>query len=451
MSSCKHKIEMNNNNNNNLKYQLADKLPIHENLVYAAQQVVFFIASAIIMPIMVSYLLGLDQAGVASTIHRTLILCGVVSILQTRFGHHYPIMEGPAGLWSGLFILMANMTISSGGELDLLRTNLELGVIISGLFIFLLVAFNVIDKILSLFNPLINGIVILLMVLQISPSIIKGMAGITDGNVHINAMSALIFFFTMVIIIILNAYAKGFVKGIATLIGVIAGWILAGILGMTQASILTDTSFFSLPVPFSWGAPTFDIGVVITCIIAALVLLSTEFASISGMANAVDEEVPKKNMNRSIGIHGLSSVLAGVFSTIPFMAFYASVGVVKITNVASRQPFYIASVFMIIMGLISPIGLFFATMPTAVGYAAMIIVFAMIWGQGMNELAKVQFGNRESMIMGISMLIGVGIMFLPVTTFENMPSVIGSLFSNGLITGVIVAFLLDHVIFRVAD
>lgn len=434
--------------NSNLKYNLGDKVPAQENIVYAFQHVIFFVASAIVMPVVIGNILGLDQQDVASTVQRTLVLCGVVSILQTRIGHRYPIMEAPAGLWSGLFILMATMTLSAGGDLSLLRTNLEFGVIAAGIFVILLVLLGVVEKLLKLFNPLINGILMMLMVLQISPSIAKGMAGIGGTNIHINFVSVGIFLFTMMVILLLSTYAKGFIKSIATFIGVIFGWILAWVVGITENSSLTGNSILSLPEPFDWGMPTFDAGTVITCIIAAFVLLSMQFASLNGTAEAVEDDITPSAIKRSIGLHGFSTMLTGIFSTIPFMSYVSSAGIVKMTGVAARAPFYIASIFMVVMGLITPIGIFFSTIPGPVGYAAVIIVFSMIFGQAMREFKNVQFENRESMIVGISILIGVGIMFLPSTTFENVNPILASLLSNGLICGMIMAFLLEHVILR---
>ena len=443
-----NRINIKGNKNTHLKYRLADKVPIHESIVYALQHVVFFIASAIVMPVVVGYILGLDQIEVASMVQRTAVLCGIISIIQTRLGHKYPIMEGPAGLWSGLFILMASLTTSAGGSLTLLRTDLEMGIMIAGVFIVFLVLLGFIDKLLKLFNPLINGILIMLMVLQISPSIVKGMTGISDSSMHVNFVSVMVFFVTMLSILLLTTYAKGFIKSIATIIGVIIGWVLAWAVGITEQSSLMASSVFSMPELFAWGMPTFNLGTVITCVIASVVLLSMQFASINGTAEAVEESADANTMKRGIGLQGISTILTGIFPTIPFMSYVSSAGVVKMSGVAARGPFYIASALMIIMGLIAPVGIFFSTIPGPVGYAAVIIAFSMILGQGMREFKKVDFQNRESLIVGISMLIGVGVMFLPGTAFENINPIVGSMISNGLIVGIIIALLLQHVLMR---
>ena len=80
--------------NNEIKYQLGDTVPQRENFLLALQHVIFFVASAVVMPVVVGYALGLSQTEVADTLQRTFFLCGVVSILQAALGHRYPIIDG---------------------------------------------------------------------------------------------------------------------------------------------------------------------------------------------------------------------------------------------------------------------------------------------------------------------------------------------------------------------
>ncbi len=434
--------------NNEIRYQLGDTVPQRENLLLALQHVIFFVASAVVMPVVVGYALGLSQMEVAETLQRTFFLCGVVSILQTALGHRYPIIDGPAGLWSGLLILMAGTMTALGKSAQVLRTDLEAGMIIGGAVILLLVILGLMNRLIKLFTPLINGVLILLMVLQISPSIVKGMTGITEENAVIDWKSCVVFFFTMFLILFLNMFAKGFVKSIATFVGVLAGWILAYFIGLTTQADLMAGGVLSLPEVFAWGTPTFDIGIIATCIIAAFVLLSMTFASVNGMSEVVGDEVDSRRMNKTIGIHGLATVLCGIFPTVAFMPYVSSTGIVKMTGVAARKPFYLASVLMMVMGMIAPFGAFFSTIPNAVGYAALIMIYALIMGQGFNEFRKVNFTNRENFIVGISMLIGMGVMFLPSSAFSQLPQVAGYILSNGLIDGMAIAFLLEHVILR---
>lgn len=109
---------------------------------------------------------------------------------------------------------------------------------------------------------------------------------------------------------------------------------------------------------------------------------------------------------------------------------------------------YLAAGGMIVMGLIAPFGALFATIPACVGNGALIIIFALCIGQALREFRKVEFESRENLIVGLSMIIGCGIMFLPAGTFSKLPATAACLLSNGLIVGMAAAFLLEHVVMR---
>lgn len=431
-----------------LKYHLDDDVPAGENLMYGFQQLVLFVASAVVMPVVVGYALGLPQAEVAAMLQRTFVLCGVMTVLQVRFGHRFPIQDGPAGLWSGLFLLMVSAAPSLGISLHHLRTSLEMGMLLGGALVMLLAVTGLIRPLAKLFTPIINGMLILLMVLQISASIMKGMLGVSEESPGIDGKAFLIAVFTMVVILVINLFTKGFIRSIATFIGMIAGWILAALLGITEKVDFLQNGVLSLPRPFAWGAPTFDGGVAVTCLISAFVLISMVFASLNGMAAMAQEEITGQKLRRSIFFHGLAAAMTGVFSSIAFMPYVSSIGVVEMTRVAARKPMYLAAGGMIFIGLVAPFGALFATIPACVGNGALIIIFALCIGQALREFDKVKFESRENLIVGLSLIIGVGIMFLPAGTFNNLPPAAACLLSNGLIVGMAAAFLLEHVVMR---
>src|SRR5665648_381501 len=286
-------------------YKLEDKLPIEKNIVYGFQHVIYFGISAVIMPVVVGTLLGLNQHELAGMLQRIFVLCGIVSILQVKFGHKYPIIDGPAGLWAGILTLMAGLAPTLGKELSILRTDLEGGMLIAGVFIMLLTLAGGIPLIAKLFTPVVNSVLIILMVLQISPSIVNGMLGITQENLSIDLKSLSVFFVTVILILIINLYTKGFIQSISTLVGVVFGWALAALLGITSTMNLLAEGIISLPKVFAWGMPTFDPGVIVTCVLASLVLLSMTFTSVNSMAEVLAENVTKKKLNRSIFILSL--------------------------------------------------------------------------------------------------------------------------------------------------
>jgi len=372
---------------NGLKYGLEDKLPVREMCVYTLQHIIYFAAGTVVLPIAVGMYLGLDQGQIAEFLQRTFFLSGVTSILQVKLGHTYPIIDGPAGLWASMLIVMAVSASSLGTGLDTLRTDLQTGFMVAGAVVILLAVTGAINVISKIFTPLVNGVIITLMVLQMSETFIKGILGIGDERNTVDEKSMLVFFVTVAVILFVAVYMKGFLQSIATLVGVIAGWILALFMGLS-AERPSGTGIISLPKLWAWGTPTFDLGVTVTCVIGALVLLSMSFASISSMSEAVGQEMDDKMVRKSVFLQGLSTLLAGVFSVIPFMPFVSSTGVVLMTGVATRKPFNLACIMMILFGLITPVATFFSSMPSTVAYATSMVIFSLILGQGLKEFKK---------------------------------------------------------------
>lgn len=423
-------------------------MPVRQQAIYALQNLIFFLASSIVLPVVVGRALGLAQEGVAEMLQRTFFLCGVITSLQILFGHKYPIYDSISGLWAGMLILMAGTALELGKGAPTLRTDLESGILISSAVVVLLSLLGFMPKLIKIFTPTVNGIILMLMVLQLSPNFVKGMTGIYGDNTTLNPKSLFIFFVTVASILFINTRAKGFLQSISTLIGTIIGWTLAAILGLTTARGDAFASIVSLPSFFAWGTPTFDLGVTLTCVLAALVLISMNYASINGLAEVLGEKLEPDRFSRSMLIHGIGNFLSGIFSVTPYMPYLSSSGIVLMTRVASKKPLLLASYAMIVLGLIKPIGVMFSTIPTEVGYAALIMIFALIFGQGVRELQKVKIENRESFIIGFSVLIGIGVMFLPADTFREFPQIARYILSNGLVDGTLIVILMEHVVLR---
>lgn len=428
-------------------YQLGDDVPWNKTVIYALQHLMYFLAGCVVIPIAVGNSLGLDAAAIAGMLQRTFVLSGAISILQTLFGHRYPIVDGPAGFWMGVVVGMAETVQSAGGSLASLCASLQCGLILGGAVLILLSAVGLVNRFAKVFTPTVNGTLLILVVIQLSGSVMRNALGLTSGNGSFQGKSLLVFLVTALVIMLINFKTTGFIRSIATLIGVALGWVFSLIIGLPTEKLAVHT-LFSIPQPFAWGAPELNGSVLLTCTLCSVVLLSMFFISINGVEDVVDEPMTPQKVRKSSMLLGVSTALCGVFPTVGFAPFASSMGVISMTRVAARKPFLLGGVFIILLGLIAPVGSFFATLPPAVGYGATMVTFSMMFGQGVKELQKVSFSNRESLIVGTAIIVGTGVMFLPASAFAGMPDILRYLFSNGLVDGFLTVFLLENVLLR---
>jgi len=430
-----------------VRYGLDANLEPGKVAAYSFQHMILLIANAAVMPIIIARGLGLDSAEISSMLLRTFFICGILCILQTRFGHRYPIIDGPSGLWLTVWISLASVTSAMGGDLAALRMHLMFGMLVSGAFVIILGFSGLMKHVAKLFTPLVNGVFLILMPIQLSKSFVSGMLGTFYGETEIDPKSLSAFWVTVAAMILIYIFATPFIKSIAILIGIAVGWAFAIVIGIGAEHFSdagTVKSFVVLPELFAWGTPSFDPGILLTCVIASFLLFANLFASTIGMADLLKEEFTVKQINRSTIFFGVSTIVTGAFSTIGFVPFATSIGIVRMTSVAARKPFYIGSAAMILLGVIGPIGLFFAAIPPAVGYGSLSVLFAIILKQGMDIVKKAGLTERSGLAFGIAMLVGTGLMMQPFVLFSTLPLIIQPFVSNGLLVGIILSIVLEQ-------
>ncbi len=425
-----------------------DKVPAGKSAVYGIQFLVFYIASGAIIPVIIGASLGLDQAQIATMLQRTFLLVGAISILQFFFGHRLPIVEGPAGLWMGILVLLASTTSAMGLNLSTLRTDIEFGMICAGVMACVVAVSGLIVKILKLFTPLINGTFLILMAIQMSGSVIQGATGLSSGYTTVQGRFLIVFVVTVAVIIVVNLRASGFLQSIALLVGVACGWVLAYVLQIAPALTASGQGLFAVPQIFAWGMPTVNWGVILTCLIGEFVLFSNFATSLNGMSDLLQRPLEKREIKRGTFFLGIMAALCGLFSVAGTVPLASTPSMLRITRVAARVPFLLGGIFAMIMGLVAPICMFLSSIPPAVGYAALLVTIAMMVEQGLREYKKVDFTMREGMIVGVSIMIGAGILFLDTSAFQTLPQVLQYVVSNGLVMGLIVAILMEHVLLR---
>jgi xanthine/uracil permease len=174
--------------------------------------------------------------------------------------------------------------------------------------------------------------------------------------------------------------------------------------------------------------------------------LSNLVASVGTFSELVGSKATERDYNTSTIITGIGNVFAGLFSLIGFVPFASSIGFARVTRVAARRPFLFGAIILMLLGLFPVVGSLFVAIPPQVGFVVILIMFCQILSVAFDEYRKVIFDNRNGFIVGISLLLGVGIMFIPSEAMALMPLFIKSFVGNGLTVGLIICVLLEQVL-----
>ncbi|MBS4177032.1 purine/pyrimidine permease [Lederbergia citrea] len=412
-------------------------------LLSGLQWMIFMIAGAIAAPIAIADLYQLSPVETAEFIQRTIFILGLAGFLQGLIGHKLPIHEGPAGLWWGIFAIYASLVgVLYSSNIAALQT-LSGGMIVSGVFFILLSAFKLIDKIAKLFTPTITFVYLILLIFQLSGSFIKGMLGISSGNSEIKLI---IFILSVVVICLtfwLGKHKVSFLQRYSVMISIIFGWLL--FIVVHQAHPIQKAEYiFRLPQSFPFGFPTFDTGTMITAVLLTLLLITNVIVSIRLMESVVRPDKDRNRYLRASFASGINHLLSGYFGAIGSVPISGASGFVEQTGMKKRLPFLIGcclvigvSMFPILMNVI-------AAIPAPIGYAVTFVIFVSMFGLALKELKTVDNEERAFTVGGISLMAGIGLMFIPAEATTSLPPALQVIVNNGLICGSVVAIIIEQ-------
>ena len=236
--------------------------------------------------------------------------------------------------------------------------------------------------------------------------------------------------FTLVIVIVLNAWGKGFWKGASVLIALLAGFLLSAALGMVDFSSLNESAWFAFPEPLHFGI-TFKLPAIIIMALLTLVNLVEFLGDTSTVAFiAADRVATKEDLSRGVICDGVASILGALFNSTPTISYSGNIGLIGVTGVKSRYVVAAAGGFMVILGFIPKLAAFLSLIPTPVIGGATLVVFGSIAANGLKMLGQQTLSGRDMLLIAVSLAIGLG--------FSSTPDALASypFYISALINGI---------------
>lgn len=414
-------------------------------LSLASLQWVFFIlTNSIVAPLSISYAFHLSPAETAELIQRTFFITGLASLLQVLWGHRLPIMEGAAGLWWGVFLTFASLASTLQQDPHGILQNLQLGFLVSGALFVLLGLFKLLHLIKRIFTPIVSGTYLILLVAQMSGTFTKGIFGINGTQTMVDWKVALPALIVLVVSIGLAYSRFGMLRTYSVLFGIGFGWLLFMCLGLGKSLTLESDSWFAWPALLAWGELRFDAGILLTSIVTGLLLLTNLMTSIEVVGKVVQTPDTGKVYNRSSFVMGVNQILGGLFSTVGFVPVSYTAGFIVTTKITQRLPFIIGNFIILCVSFFPVITHTLSLIPVPVGYAVSFLSFSNLIGLGLKEYASGQGNENQPFIIGISLMVGLGCMFISPEALRSVPAFLVSVLNNGLVMGVLTCIGLEQ-------
>ncbi|HET7658045.1 MAG TPA: purine/pyrimidine permease, partial [Bacillales bacterium] len=329
------------------------------------QWAIFMLASIIVAPLSVGHAFGMSSAELTGLLQRTFFVMGIGSLLQGFFGHRLPLLNGPAGLWWSVFLIFAGFVSSAGQSADVILRSLELGMFISGILFIVLSAFKLMDVVKKLFTPVVTGTYLILLVTQMSGPFIKGMLGVGYLSSNVDPVVAICAFLTLIFSIVLAKSRNRFLSSYSVLISMAFGWLLFVLVGIAKPLASGVNAVFALPHIFVWGMPSFNLGVVLTSIFTAFLLMANMVASVNVVSSVTERDAG--SYNRPGFVMGINQMLAGLFSCVGGVPMSSAAGFISTTKIRERLPFLLGSAAVLVISLFPSVMAFFASIPMPVG------------------------------------------------------------------------------------
>ena len=230
--------------------------PLAEAIPLGLQHVLAMFASNITPSILVAGAAGLAFGGTEQVylIQMAMLFAGIATLFQTvgvgPVGSRLPIMQGTS------FAFVSVLTAIAATE--------GLGVALTACLVGGIIHFGfgtIIGRIRFLFPPLVTGLVILAIGLYLIPVAIKYAAGgAATFQMEAESFGSLehwsVALVVVVVALVAKFYCRGIVSAAAVLVGLVAGYILALILGMVSFAPVEKAASSPFPTssPTDWNS-----------------------------------------------------------------------------------------------------------------------------------------------------------------------------------------------------
>jgi uracil permease len=370
-------------------YQVDEKPPLAPAVLLSLQHLFAMFGASVLVPMLFKIDIG------------TVLLFNGVGTLLYIF-----ICNGkvPAFLGSSFaFISPALLVINSYGYDAALG-----GFVVSGVM-FVLVSLAIrkfgfawIDVV---FPPAAMGAVVAIIGLELAPVAGK-MAGITGSGTDPKTLA--VSMVTFAVVTFGAVFFRGFLKVIPVLIGIAAGYLLAFALGMVSFSAATQAPLLKMP---AFSIPVFLPDAILIIIPAAFVVIAEHIGHFIVTENIVGRELRKDpGLHRSMLGDGISTMLSGLFGSVPTTTYGENIGVMAITRVYSVWVIGGAAVISVCLAFMGQFTAIVNSIPVPVMGGVSLLLFGVIAASGVRMLveSKVDYSQPKNIVL-TSVVLVVGL------------------------------------------
>ncbi|CAL9380120.1 Uric acid permease PucK [Streptomyces sp. enrichment culture] len=421
-----------------------EKLPPVKMATTGLQHVAAMYAGVVAPPLIVGAAVGLSGVELTFLTGACLFTAGLATLLQTlgiwRIGARLPFVNGVT--FAGVAPMTA-IVASTDDTSDALPVIFG-AVAVAGVLGFFAAPFF--GKAIRFFPPVVTGTVITLIGVSLLPVAFGWAQGPSPAADDFGSGTNLgLAAVTLVIVLLLRRFTRGFVKQIAVLLGLVAGTLVAIPLGVTDFGPVADADIVGFPTPFHFGAPQFQVAAIVSMCVVMVVSMTESTADMLALGEIVERPADERTIAAGLRADTLGSALSPLFNGFMCSAFAQNIGLVAMTRIRSRFVVAAGGGFLILMGLCPVAASLIAVVPRPVLGGAGVVLFGSVAASGIQTLVRAGL-DKDNNVLIVAVSLAVGI--IPITEpefYHSFPETAKIVLDSGISTGCVAAVLLNLV------
>ena len=445
-------------------YRFEAKMPLAQAIPLGLQHVLAMFVGNLTPILIITGACGIAGGAFAdlqvSLLQNAMLVAGLVTLVQLYalgpVGGKVPIIMGTSSGFIGVFNSVAASMGGGAAAYGAMMGASVLGGIFEGILGFFLKPLR------KFFPSVVTGTVVLSIGLSLISVGINTFGGGNNAKDFGSVENLLLALFVLIVILVLKHGVKGIAGSASILIGIVAGYIVAFIMGLalpttgvtadgveyTKAWVLNwskvrEAGWFAIPSLMPVKI-VFDMRAIIPVMIMFIVTAVETVGDISGvMEGGVGREATDRELSGGVICDGVGSSFAAIFGVLPNTSFSQNVGLVAMTKVVNRFALATGAIFLILCGLIPKLGALVSIMPQAVLGGAAVMMFSSIVVSGIQLIMKGPMTPRNLTIVSVALGVGYG-MGANTGILANTPQAVQLIFGgSGIVPAAVVAILLN--------
>ena len=421
----------------NLKYNVDDRLPAGQLMMYAIQWFVLCIA-------VVSTSVFVAQGSPEERLffsQRLFAVIGLTGFLQVVVGHRLPIVVGPAA------VLLVGVIASLGAKAD--TSAIYSSIAVGGALISLLTIGGLMRRVQRIFTPRIVVVILMLIATTLAPTItnlvfpVKDPLKVSDLE-HNQHIFGLVFAVVGVILMVVaNRNLKGVAKSLVIPVALIVGSAVYFTIFDAPAHVSSAASLRGLFIEEF----VVDWSLIVAFVICYIALAINDIGSMESLGGMLGIKDMDKRMKRGMAVTGIMNVVAGSMGVLGPVNYSMSPGVIASTGCASRYALIPATLMLAACALFPDVIWVLTAIPSPV--IGVILLFLM--GTQLAASYEMMHSTRSATTFADALTLGLPIMvamLFQLMPKDVAPAVIQPLVGNGFAMGVITVMIMEHVINR---